>query len=89
MAYSLPVMSEVFNPYSGGELVKNVTLNDWRTHDGIDIKAAKGTDVMACADGTVAKIYDEMCIRDSGYGAAATQRPPIISSITMPLYRLA
>ncbi|WP_195282447.1 M23 family metallopeptidase [Harryflintia acetispora] len=59
LAYSLPVMSEVFNPYSGGELVKNVTLNDWRTHDGIDIKAAKGTDVMACADGTVSKIYDD------------------------------
>lgn len=59
LAFSLPVISEVFNPYSGGELVKNQTLNDWRTHDGIDIKAEKGTEVMACADGAVSRIYDD------------------------------
>lgn len=59
LAFSLPIMSEVFNPYSGGELVKNKTLNDWRTHDGIDLKAEKGTDIMACADGMISRIYDD------------------------------
>ena len=59
LVFSLPVLSEVFNPYSGGELVKNQTLNDWRTHDGIDIKAEKGTEVMACADGIISRIYDD------------------------------
>ncbi|MCI8623926.1 MAG: M23 family metallopeptidase [Provencibacterium sp.] len=59
LAFSLPIISEVFNPYSSGELVKNQTLNDWRTHDGIDIKAEKGTEVMACADGVVSRIYDD------------------------------
>ena len=29
----------IFNPYSNGELVKSKTLNEWRTHDGVDIKA--------------------------------------------------
>lgn len=59
LVFSLPILSEVFNPYSGGELVKNKTLNDWRTHDGIDIKAEKGTDIMACADGKISRIYDD------------------------------
>lgn len=59
LAYSLPILSEVFNPYSNGELVKNKTLGDWRTHDGIDLKAAKGADVMVCADGKVARVYDD------------------------------
>lgn len=59
LAFTLPVLSEVFNPYSGGELVKNKTLGDWRTHDGIDIKAERGTPVMACADGIISNIYDD------------------------------
>lgn len=59
LAYSLPILSELFNPYSNGELVKNKTLGDWRTHDGIDLKAEKGTDVMACADGRVSRVYDD------------------------------
>lgn len=59
LAFTLPIMSEVFSPFSGGELVKNKTLNDWRTHDGIDIKSEKGTPVMACADGIVSNIYDD------------------------------
>lgn len=59
LAYSLPILSELFNPYSNGELVKNKTLGDWRTHDGIDLKAEKGTDVMACADGRISRIHDD------------------------------
>ena len=59
-AFVLPVNSaEVFNAYSAGELVKNTTLNKWSTHDGIDFKAALGTSVMAVADGTVTRIYDD------------------------------
>ena len=54
--YSLPVNGDIINQFSNGELVKNTTLNDWRTHDGIDIAAAKGDSVYAVTDGTVTEI---------------------------------
>lgn len=59
LAYALPIVSEVITPYSNGELVKNVTLNDWRTHDGIDLAADQGVDVVAVADGTVSDIKND------------------------------
>ena len=58
-AYVLPIDGEVFNGYSNGELVKNETLKEWRTHDGIDIKAEQGAQVVAVADGTVSKVYKD------------------------------
>ena len=38
-AYIMPLSGEIMNPYSNGELVKSKTLGEWRTHDGVDIKA--------------------------------------------------
>ena len=58
-AYVLPVDGEVFNGFSNGELVKNETLKEWRTHDGIDIKAEQGAQVVAAADGSVSKVYKD------------------------------
>lgn len=57
---SLPIpKGEITEPYSGGELVKNKTLGDWRTHGGADIACEKGADVLACCDGTVGSIYKD------------------------------
>lgn len=58
-SFVLPISGEIFTPYSNGELVKNVTLKEWRTHDGIDIKADKGTDVKAVCDGKVLAVRDD------------------------------
>ena len=52
-AYALPIASEVFAKFSNGELVKDETMGDWRTHNGIDISAAEGTIVKASAGGKV------------------------------------
>ena len=55
-SYTLPLAGEVVTPYSGGELVKNRTLNVWRTHDAVDIAGEKGSPVVAAGDGEVAAV---------------------------------
>ena len=53
-AYTLPLEgTKVTAAYSGGELVKNKTLNVWRTHDAVDLAGEKGAKVLAAGDGTV------------------------------------
>lgn len=57
LCFSLPVSgSRVLAAFSGGELVKNHTLNVWRTHDGVDLAAEKGTAVTAAEAGTVSLV---------------------------------
>lgn len=52
--YAMPVSGgRITNPFSGEELVKNMTLNDWRTHNGVDIEVAEGTEVRAVYSGEV------------------------------------
>lgn len=58
-SFVLPISGEIFAPYSSGELVKNVTLKEWRTHDGIDIKADVGTPVKSVCDGTVTTVRND------------------------------
>ena len=59
VSFTMPLNREVVNAFSNGELVKSKTLNEWRTHDGIDIKAEKGTAVKSCAAGTVAEVTED------------------------------
>ena len=44
---------KIYAAFSGDELVYNRTLDDWRTHNGIDYAAAKGEQVSAPAAGKV------------------------------------
>ncbi len=57
--FLIPVTGEVINPYSDGEMVKSLTLNDWRTHDGVDIAAEASTPVKACNAGKVESIEND------------------------------
>lgn len=54
--YSFPLGNKVAREYSKGEIVKNKTTDDWRTHNGVDINGAKGDQVNAICDGTVTEL---------------------------------
>lgn len=58
-SFVMPVSGEISQKYSGDELVYNKTLNDWRTHNGVDIACAAGAEVKAAVAGKVVNIYDD------------------------------
>ena len=58
-AFIMPVNGEIIEGFSNGQLVKSQTLSDWRTHDGIDIKAEATTPVKAIGDGKVTEIRED------------------------------
>lgn len=54
-----PVMGYISREYSADELIYTPTMNDFRTHTGIDLASDVGTPVSALADGVVADVYDD------------------------------
>lgn len=54
--FQRPAEGEIINTFSDGTLVYNKDLDDWRSHDGIDIKSEVGSDVKAVYDGVVSLV---------------------------------
>ena len=54
-----PVHGEVVMAFSVDELAYNPTLEDWRTHDGVDIQAASGATVLSACNGTVLSVSED------------------------------
>lgn len=57
--YLLPLDSTVSKSFSGGNVVFSKTMNDWRVHDGADIKGNVGDNAVAINDGTVTSVYSD------------------------------
>lgn len=59
LQFMMPLEGEILNPFSNGDLVKSKTLKEWRTHDGVDVKAVADTPVKCIADGTIEEIKED------------------------------
>ena len=57
--FMLPVSGEIQQEYSNRELVKSVTMGDWRTHNGVDIACEINSTVRCFSDGTVTDVIED------------------------------
>lgn len=54
-----PVAGDAISGYSMEALSYNQTTRDWRVHNGIDLAAEEGSQVLAAADGEVYTVYED------------------------------
>ena len=59
LVFTWPVKGTVIAGFSVEALAYDETMGDWRTHGGVDIAAALGTQVLAAANGTVSALYQD------------------------------
>ena len=57
--YRLPVSGELQKDFSVDELLWDETMQDWRTHNGVDIETEDGAEVVTAAPGTVTEAYED------------------------------
>ena len=54
-----PLDGTTVTVFSMTELMYDETMGDWRTHNGLDIRAGEGDAVKTAADGTVVEVIDD------------------------------
>ena len=74
--YVWPVQGELERTHSTDKLAYDVTMRDWRTHEGVDIAAALGSTVTASHSGRVESIenddlYGTVVVLNHGDGSSS------------------
>ncbi len=59
LVFTWPVKGSIIASFSVEVLAYNETMGDWRTHNGVDIAASVGSQVLAAANGTVSAMYQD------------------------------
>ena len=59
LVFTWPVKGTVAAGFSVEALAYNETMGDWRTHNGLDIAAERGAQVLAAAAGQVSALYQD------------------------------
>lgn len=59
-SFILPAEGEICEKFSGENLIYNEALDDWRTHNGIDIKTDEDAQVLVSSDGIIEEIYTDV-----------------------------
>jgi len=59
--FVMPVKGKIQMDYAMDRLLYSKTLDEWRTHSGIDITAPRGDVVKAAADGYIKEIKNDPC----------------------------
>ncbi len=57
--FILPAEGEILAAFSQGNLVKNTILDEWRTHNGVDIRAERGSEIYAISAGKVVDVRSD------------------------------
>ena len=60
--FTAPVDGEAVAAFSNQELTYNAALEDWRTHNGVDLAAELGDPVLAAMDGEVLEVKEDLLL---------------------------
>jgi len=74
--FALPFGTKIVKDYSGGEMVKSVTMGDWRVHNGVDFAGNQDAPVAAIQSGVVKSVahdplWGTVVTIDHGQGVVA------------------
>ena len=59
VTFTAPAAGSVYGEFSVAVPVFSNTMNDYRTHAGVDVSAEIGDPVYACADGVIDDVYED------------------------------
>ena len=75
--FTLPAGTDIAKDYSMGVPVFSDTMEDWRTHNGVDFAGNEGDPVVSAADGVVKAVYEDVawgCVAELDFGNSITAK---------------